>query len=309
MMHLLDRPDAYPYELSGGMKQRTALGRSLATNFQVLLLDEPLRALDARLRIELRNELLKLTRDLGLTVLHVTHDQEEAMSVADRLVILHKGRILQIGTQEEIYLYPKNDFVCSFLGETISLTAQVINIEKYSEGQIKKLFPLFNKDFYCYYFESKNGNITKKLEIINPNVFAIGDEVQLIVKTENIRLTKIDDFNKKMYKLDSKKNLVEASESSTNGSTTTTALVLDSQSVDLSNADLTIPDLGLMTNTFWGKIIHSYYLGKWTDFEIQMQDVSTIWKAKLTSRKAIRFKIGDLVVLQFLKEFVYAFKK
>ena len=91
MVHLENRKDALPSELSGGMKQRTALARSLTTNFPVLLLDEPLRALDARLRIELRNELKRIVKNLGFTVMHVTHDQNEAMAVADRILVLNKG--------------------------------------------------------------------------------------------------------------------------------------------------------------------------------------------------------------------------
>lgn len=306
MMHLSERPDAYPHELSGGMKQRTALGRSLAANSKILLLDEPLRALDARLRLELRNELLKLTQDLGLTVLHVTHDQDEAMNIADRLVILNKGHILQIGTQEEIYLYPKDDFVCSFVGETISFSSYVTNMEKISEKQISKLIPLYDKEFYHYYFEYKEGNISKKIEIITPNIFGIGEEVQIIVKTENIRLTKIKDFKKKISELNTNKDTTDKLQSlllkSSNDS------LSFNSNIDITDENENFPDLSLYTNTFLGKIINSFYLGKWTTFEIQMQDISAMWKVKLTSRKATRFKIGDFVVLQILKEFAYAFK-
>ncbi|MHA2340155.1 MAG: ABC transporter ATP-binding protein [Candidatus Hodarchaeales archaeon] len=114
MVHLTDRPDAYPHELSGGMKQRTALGRALATNYSIILLDEPLRALDARLRLEIRNELKKMVKDLGFTVFHVTHDQEEAFSIGDSIVVLNQGRIEQIGNQEHLYRNPVNEFVASF---------------------------------------------------------------------------------------------------------------------------------------------------------------------------------------------------
>jgi len=117
LVGLLDRRDAYPRELSGGMQQRTALARALAAGTNVLLLDEPLRALDARLRIALRLSIKKLSKDLGITALHVTHDQEEALLVADRVAILRHGRIEQIGLSRQVYNDPVNPFVAQFLGE------------------------------------------------------------------------------------------------------------------------------------------------------------------------------------------------
>ncbi len=117
MVRLYKRKDAYPRELSGGMSQRCALARALAADAQILLLDEPLRALDARLRIELRHEIKLLAKELGLTVLHVTHDQEEAMAISDRIVVLRKGRLVQAGTPREIYESPATPFVMQFVGE------------------------------------------------------------------------------------------------------------------------------------------------------------------------------------------------
>ena len=103
LVRLTKRSDAYPRELSGGMQQRCALARALATNPDILLLDEPLRALDARLRIDLRRELRSLAKDLGLTVIHVTHDQDEALVMADRIAIIRHGRVLQVGTPREVF--------------------------------------------------------------------------------------------------------------------------------------------------------------------------------------------------------------
>jgi ABC-type Fe3+/spermidine/putrescine transport system ATPase subunit len=117
LVRLYDRRTARPDELSGGMKQRNALARALATDVKILLLDEPLRALDARLRIELRYELMRLTSDLGITALHVTHDQEIAMTMADKVAVLRKGRIEQLGRAEEIYDNPARPFICHFVGE------------------------------------------------------------------------------------------------------------------------------------------------------------------------------------------------
>jgi ABC-type Fe3+/spermidine/putrescine transport system ATPase subunit len=102
--------------LSGGQRQRVALGRALAVNPQVLLLDEPLSNLDARIREEVRHEIKTLQQTLGITTVHVTHDRQEAMVMADRIVILDAGQVAQIGSPEEIYNHPNSPFVASFMG-------------------------------------------------------------------------------------------------------------------------------------------------------------------------------------------------
>ncbi|QEI04975.1 ABC transporter ATP-binding protein [Pigmentiphaga aceris] len=107
-----------PRELSGGQQQRVALARAMAIDPAVLLLDEPLSALDARLRHEVRAEIRQLQKDSGLTTLMVTHDQDEALSMADRLVIMNQGRIEQIGTPDEVYERPINRFVAEFMGKS-----------------------------------------------------------------------------------------------------------------------------------------------------------------------------------------------
>ena len=117
MVRLIDRAEAYPRELSGGMQQRCALVRALAADAEVLLLDEPLRALDARLRIELRNELRGLVEHVGTTTIHVTHDQEEALILADRIAVFRNGRLLEVDRAEGIYSRPSSPFVANFLGE------------------------------------------------------------------------------------------------------------------------------------------------------------------------------------------------
>ncbi len=117
MVHLIERTEAYPRELSGGMQQRCALARALAADAEVLLLDEPLRALDARLRIELRSELRSLIRHVGTTTIHVTHDQEEALVVADRIAVLRNGELVEVGPAEYVYSRPSSPFAANFLGE------------------------------------------------------------------------------------------------------------------------------------------------------------------------------------------------
>jgi sulfate transport system ATP-binding protein len=108
--------DRYPSQLSGGQRQRVALARALAVEPKVLLLDEPFGALDAKVRRELRTWLRRLHDDMGITSVFVTHDQEEALEVADRVAVMNKGRIEQVGTPEEVYEHPANPFVYNFLG-------------------------------------------------------------------------------------------------------------------------------------------------------------------------------------------------
>jgi sulfate transport system ATP-binding protein len=114
----------YPRQLSGGQQQRVALARALAQEPQVLLLDEPFGALDAKIRLELRQALRNIQRELGLTTVFVTHDQEEAFQLADRLAVLHQGRLLEAGQPRELYLRPRSPFVATFLGAANLMVGQ-----------------------------------------------------------------------------------------------------------------------------------------------------------------------------------------
>src|SRR5258707_13873541 len=116
LVQLTGKESRYPSQLSGGERQRVALARSLVLEPDVLLLDEPLSALDPNLRKQVRAELKNLQRRVGITFLFVTHDQEEALSLSDRLGVMNKGRLEQLGTPQEIYLQPSTRFVASFLG-------------------------------------------------------------------------------------------------------------------------------------------------------------------------------------------------
>src|ERR671919_817168 len=127
LVHLATQGNRYPHELSGGQQQRVALARALAIEPQVLLLDEPLSALDAKIRVALRKEIRSIQRQLGITTVYVTHDQEEAMSLSDRVVVMSDGRIEQIGTPAAIYNFPATQFVASFVGTLNLLEARVID--------------------------------------------------------------------------------------------------------------------------------------------------------------------------------------
>jgi len=118
MVRLHERLDAFPNELSGGMMQRIAVARALAAGSKLLLLDEPLGQLDAKVRNELRYEIRRMAKDLGLTAIHVTHDQSEAMAISDRIAVMKKGKVMQVGTPEELYMDPQNLFVAHFIGES-----------------------------------------------------------------------------------------------------------------------------------------------------------------------------------------------
>jgi len=115
MVDLLDHRKKYPGQISGGQQQRTALARALSLTPSYLLLDEPLSALDAKVRLKLRGEICRIQRELGITTIMVTHDQEEALTMADRVVVMNNALIEQIGTPEQIYLYPETEFVSDFI--------------------------------------------------------------------------------------------------------------------------------------------------------------------------------------------------
>lgn len=116
--------DRYPLQLSGGQQQRVALARALVVEPKVLLLDEPLSNLDAKLRIEMREEIKRIQSSLKITAVYVTHDQEEAMSLADRIAVMNKGKVLQVGTPKEIYSKPRSLFVATFIGRSTYLVGK-----------------------------------------------------------------------------------------------------------------------------------------------------------------------------------------
>lgn len=117
--------DRYPRQLSGGQRQRVAIARALVVRPELMLLDEPLSNLDAKLRQELRLEIKRLQHELGVTTIFVTHDQEEALSMSDRIIVMNNGRIEQIGSPIDIYQKPKNEFVYTFIGKSNQLTGQI----------------------------------------------------------------------------------------------------------------------------------------------------------------------------------------
>jgi putative spermidine/putrescine transport system ATP-binding protein len=120
--------DRYPYQLSGGQQQRIALARALAPKPKLLLLDEPLSALDAKVRVSLREEIRAIQKELGITTIFVTHDQEEALSISDRIVVMYGGKAEQVGTPFEIYNRPTTRFVANFVGTLNVLEGTVTDV-------------------------------------------------------------------------------------------------------------------------------------------------------------------------------------
>ena len=167
----LEDPEKVPGELSGGQQQRVALARALITEPKILLLDEPLSNLDAKLRVQTRIEIRERQRELGITAIYVTHDQEEAMSISDRVIIMNEGRIEQIGTPEEIYMRPETHFVADFIGGANFIEAEVREI-KDSVAVVSALGATLN-------IRSFNG-------------ISAGDNGLLVVRPESIELVPSD---------------------------------------------------------------------------------------------------------------------
>jgi iron(III) transport system ATP-binding protein len=136
VVHLSEFADRYPSELSGGQQQRVALARAIVVSPDVLLMDEPLSNLDALLRIEMRREILRIHRQTGITTIYVTHDQKEALSMGQRIAILDRGRIVQIGRPEECYRRPRTRFVAHFLGEANSVEGAIAAVSSDGTCQV-----------------------------------------------------------------------------------------------------------------------------------------------------------------------------
>jgi putative spermidine/putrescine transport system ATP-binding protein len=127
LINLEKHANKYPHQLSGGQQQRVSLARALAIHPEVLLLDEPLSALDAKIRVSLRAEIRAIQKRLGITAIFVTHDQEEALSISDRIVVMNVGEMEQVGTPFEIYNFPKTLFVANFVGSLNNADAEVVD--------------------------------------------------------------------------------------------------------------------------------------------------------------------------------------
>ncbi len=176
--HLAER---YPYQMSGGQQQRVALARALAVSPRILLLDEPLSALDAKIRVSLRDEICALQKKLGITTIFVTHDQEEALSMSDRVVVMNEGRIEQSGTPFEIYNKPKTSFVASFVGTLTKIEAEI------RDAKSGKLIV----DGQMFSVQNIKGQVGQKVTIaIRPEAMTLGKST----KADNQFKAKVEDI-------------------------------------------------------------------------------------------------------------------
>lgn len=164
----------YPRELSGGQRQRVAISRALVVEPELLLLDEPLSNLDAKLRHELRAEIKRLQKEIGVTTIFVTHDQEEALSMSDRVVVMNAGKIEQISSPTSIYNHPESEFVFQFIGKSNSFVGKVVemNNDKISVQVGKELIYV------------KSGNMMGE-----DRSLAAGDEVKLYIRPEKVNIS------------------------------------------------------------------------------------------------------------------------
>jgi iron(III) transport system ATP-binding protein len=172
LVNLTGLESRYPNELSGGQQQRVALARSLVVEPKILLLDEPLSNLDAKLREQMRLELKKLQRRIGITFVYVTHDQGEALALSDQVAVIHAGRLQQYGTPQDVYARPSNRLVADFMGLVNLLAGKVADIE----GRLCRI---------------EAGGL--KLDIPLPPGIRKGDSVEVAIRPENIRLIGGDD--------------------------------------------------------------------------------------------------------------------
>ncbi|WP_159876476.1 ABC transporter ATP-binding protein [Aquitalea denitrificans] len=167
LVHLADYRDRLPGQLSGGQQQRVAIARALAYDPPLLLMDEPLSALDKKLREEIQFELRRIHQETGVTILYVTHDQEEALRLSDRIAVFSQGRIEQVGTGEELYEHPSSRFVAGFIGNSNFLP---VKVEQMGAGRARAIFP--------------NGQAVEG----DARAFAAGSEGTLMVRPEQMRI-------------------------------------------------------------------------------------------------------------------------
>ncbi len=170
LVHLAERARTRPNELSGGEQQRVALARALVIEPQCLLLDEPLSNLDARLRLEMRMEIRRICKEAGVTAIYVTHDQKEALSIADRMAVMCDGIVAQIGTPEQVYRHPANRFVAGFIGEANFMEGRITALDS---SRVQVHTPLGG--FVSTAFSDELGR---------------GDQVSICLRPESIRFDK-----------------------------------------------------------------------------------------------------------------------
>lgn len=213
LINLEKHANKYPYQLSGGQQQRVSLARALAIHPQVLLLDEPLSALDAKIRVSLRSEIRAIQKKLGITAIFVTHDQEEALSISDRIVVMNAGLIEQVGTPFEIYNFPQTQFVANFVGSLNTASAEISDpakglltldglplvtasdIKSRKKGDAVRVS--IRPERFSFADDQKKDNV---LDCTIENITFLGSVVRIQVKIGNTRFN-MDTFNNPFLEL------------------------------------------------------------------------------------------------------------
>jgi len=162
--------DRYPGQLSGGQQQRVALARALVLNPKILLLDEPLSNLDAKVRVQVRAEIRKLQKELGITTIYVTHDQEEALTLSDRIAVFNQGKVFQVGPPKALYERPANRFVADFIGINNLVEGKVLAVDDGAQGKLRA------------------GTALGEIAAIHGGPLKPGDRCVICVRPENIAL-------------------------------------------------------------------------------------------------------------------------
>lgn len=198
IFHMEDYLTRYPHELSGGQKQRIAMARAIAPNPRLILMDEPLSALDAALREEMRVELVRIFKQLKMTVIYVTHDQGEAMSMADQIAILKDGQCEQIGLPETLYKEPVSEYVAKFMGRANLLQKEGDSLPQFirpddvqlmpynSEGVLGEIIVRTYLGNHYRYYVNVDG-YRQPLEITHPDKIEIGTKVKIIIPVDKCR--------------------------------------------------------------------------------------------------------------------------
>ena len=189
-VHLEGKEKKYPNELSGGEQQRVALARALVMNPRLLLLDEPLSNLDAKLREKMQYEIKRIQKETRLTIIHVTHDQYEAMGIADRIAIMNEGELVQIGTPKNIYDYPKNRFVANFIGKSNLIYGNIISdkknrmIELFDKISIKDEYSIANESRIVLSIRPENISLHSEKGLVSGKITSVvyrGSFVEYII--------------------------------------------------------------------------------------------------------------------------------
>ena len=216
LMQIEEYKDRLPERLSGGQQQRVALARALVIEPSVLLFDEPLSNLDAKLRVTMRTEIRKIQQKVGITAIYVTHDQSEAMSISDKIIIMSKGKVEQIGTPREIYYHPTSKFVADFIGEANFLEAQV----RSADGE-KAMISVAGGEFEVNNFAHAKAGETATL-VLRPEGVSLSEKgllegtvtlstfmgayqyYQMIVGDIEIQITDYNPVNRRIYEVGEK---------------------------------------------------------------------------------------------------------